>query len=202
MRTLFIAFIVFSLLTAQAFGQAERIRQRARAVANQTNAQQNVDAPSSQASPTNKPPAAAPATPAAPLKPTTQQQANAKLKVDLAAVRAKGQATPDLKQRFTRDLMAAARGTAKPSAYSVDKFADMLLAAAASKNLSSTNDARLVQDMIIAANSFGLSATRMQEIINDLQSALKTAGLADDSAAAIANEFKTLALEVQTADVK
>ena len=204
MRTLFITFIVFGLLTAQAFGQAaDRTRQRARSAGNRnTAADKAVEGESPQTPATNKPPAAA--TPAGPVKATatTQQQNTTKLKADLAAVRAKGQATPELKQQFAKDLLAAARGSAKPSAYSVDKFTDVLLTAAASKSLSATGDARLIQNLLIAVNSFGLSATRMQEIVNDVQTTLKTAGLTEDNATAISNEFKTLALEVQTADVK
>jgi flagellar motor protein MotB len=204
MRTILITFAVLGLLTAQASGQTARIRQRASALANPTNnVQQATNTPPSP--PSTSATASRPATPAAPavpLTPTTQQKSAAKLKADLAAVRAKGEATPALKQQFAKDLLAAARGTAKPSAYSTDRFSDVLLTRIADKSVSAGGDAKLIQSMVLAVNSFGLSSTRTQEIVNDLQSALKTAGMADDNVTAVGNEFKTLALEVQTFDVK
>lgn len=201
MNKLWVIVMVLGLLAGPAFGQAERSRQRARSVSNPTN---SVDGTLSSTSSTNKSTnkSTGTAASATPVTATTQQKSAAKLKDDLTATRAKGQATPELRQRFAKDLMAAARGSAKPSAYSVDKFTEVLLTSAANKSVSSAADARLVHNMVLIMNSFGISATRTQEIVSDLQSALKTAGVAEDNATAIANEFKTLALEVQTADVK
>ena len=204
MKTLFITFVVLGLLTAQTFGQTSRIRQRASALTSPTNnAQQGIDTPPTP--PSASATAPRPATPAAPVVPLTatpQQKSTAKLKADLANVRAKGEATPALKQQFAKDLLAAARGSAKPSAYSTEKFTDVLLTRIADKNVSAAGDAKLVQSLVLAVNSFGLSSTRTQEIVADLQTALKSAGMAEDDVAAVSGEFKTLALEVQTADVK
>jgi len=203
MNKLWVIVMVLGLLAGPAFGQAERSRQRARSVSNPTNSVDGtLSSTSSTNKSTNKSTATGTAASATPVTATTQQKSAAKLKDDLTATRAKGQATPELRQRFAKDLMAAARGSAKPSAYSVDKFTEVLLTSAANKSVSSAADARLVHNMVLIMNSFGISATRTQEIVSDLQSALKTAGVAEDNATAIANEFKTLALEVQTADVK
>lgn len=202
MKTLCAALVVFSVVTGQAFAQAEfAVKQRAKQLSNENNARQGV-APSS-ASPQSKAPSpSSTAETTAPLTAPPQQQSAAMLKADLAAVRAKGQATPELKQQFVKDLFAAVRGSAQPSSSALNKLADSLLTAVATKGFSPTNDTRLVQNIIVALNSAGLSSTRTQEIADEFQASMEKAGVPSGDANATANDLKAIATEVQKGAAK
>jgi hypothetical protein len=52
--------------------------------------------------------------------------------------------TPELKKEFVADLLAAARGTAKPSPASVERLADDLLGAIAVQNIAASSKAKTV----------------------------------------------------------
>ncbi len=201
MKAVFIALAVLGLGAGQVFAQAEvAVKQRAKKLSDDNNAQQGVKPPPA-ATPRHDTTATTTQSGSA-LTPPPQQQTATMLKADLAAVRAKGQTTPELKQEFVKHLSVAVRGSAQPSSLALDKFADSLLAAIATKDVSSTNDARLVQNVIVTLNSAGLSSRRTQEIADEVQAALMAAGVPSDAASTAASDLKNIGTEVQSNALK
>lgn len=134
---------------------------------------------------------------AAPIKPTSQQLAATKLKADIAAARAKGEATAELKRQFAADLAAAVSGSSRPSPAALAKFGDGLLTALVPKSVALTDDTKLIKAIIASLNSKGLSATRLQEINDEFQALLTKAGMAAGDASLAAQNLAGVVTEVQ-----
>ena len=205
MKTL-VAVLLLALLTAgSASAQYARIKQKARELPDKINERHN--AAENGAPPPGLPPKpgvaqpAAPAAappPAAPIKPSTQQQAATKLKADIAEVRAKGEATAELKKQFAQDLSAAAQGSSRPSPAALTKFGGSLLTAVAAKKVTLTDDAKLVKSVVVSLNSAGLSASRLQEINEELQAVLTKSGVPAGETSLVAQDLGVVVAEIQS----
>jgi hypothetical protein len=195
MKTLLATAAVVALLAPSVFGQAEQIiKQRAKELSNQNNVRQGVAPPTPAAPPPTARPAAQPAaaTPA-----IAQQQNIAKLKADIAALGTKSQANPDQKLQFVRDIVAAARGAAKPSQASASKFAGDLAAALADKTVSPADQTRLAQDIEAIVNGAALPQSQTQAIAADVQAILQVSDVKRPAAVTVADDLKAIAAEVQ-----
>ena len=188
MKSMFILVTAASLLTVNAFaaGSEAIIKQRAKELRDQNNVRQGV------------PPPAPPVQKAANQN-TAQAPAltpNAKLQVDLAAIKPNAQVTPEQKQKLTSDLMALAQGK-KPSLGAANKLATDMSTALAQKTLSEGARSRLVQDLNAAFNPANIQALQMQDIVSDVQAVFQTAGVARKDAVTIADNVKAIAAELQ-----
>src|SRR5262249_54171182 len=143
------------------------VRERAKNIANQNNAQQGAPA-----QPAQPGPAAAPMPPPAPRPPSVQQQNLTKLKADLARVRQAGKATDAAKQEFVKDLQAVVQGKGRPSSATLSNLADHLLAEIASGKVPASLDDKVVSKLQVLLNSGGLPASRSKEIAGEAQTAL------------------------------
>lgn len=144
---------------------------------------------------------ASPATaqpPAAPIKPSTQQQAATKLKADIAEARAKGEATAELKKQFAQDLSAAAQGSSRPSLAALTRFGESLLTAVAAKKITLTDDTKLVKNVVVSLNSAGLSPARLQEINDEVQTVLTKSGVSTGETSLVAQHLSAVVAEIQS----
>ena len=122
------SFVLFVAITAMmgvhAFGGSEQIiKQKAKDLRDQNNAQQGVAPPTHSTAP---PSASAPAQ-AAPAQPLTpQQQAMSRLVKSLTAIRPESKVTPELKSELTSSLVAVAQGTPKPSSQAAIRLSEDL----------------------------------------------------------------------------
>jgi hypothetical protein len=183
-----VALAVGVALAAQA-DPATIAKQRAKELNNQNNVRQGIGAPASPVAPA-KP---APTRPAQPQPPDPV----AKLKADIAAITGKPSVPAELKQQFTADLHAAARGSRKPSNAAVEKLSASLASALAGQPLESSAQSRLAQDINLALNSASLSPQRAGEIADDVQAILQTGGIARGTAAKVADDLKAIAAELR-----
>lgn len=142
-------------------------------------------------------PAAQPPPAAAPIKPTSQQVAAAKLKADIVETRKQGAATAELKKQFAADLAAAVSGSSRPSAAALTRFGDGLLTALAAKDVALTDDTKLIKAIITSLNSKGLSATRLQEINDEVHAWLTKAGVPAGDATLTAQNLAGVVAEIQ-----
>jgi hypothetical protein len=194
----FTSCLFLGLTVTMGLAQAEIIKQRAKDLSRQNNERQGVAPPAPVPAPrrTAPPPAAPPA--AAPtLQLTPEQQGLARLQADLAAFKVKVAATPEQKQRFAADLMAAARGAPKPSAASVNRLADNLAAALTNKTLSPAQQSRLAQNLNAVMNAAGYPETQIRAVLEDAQTLLQPTGPPDGPAPAAVADLKTIAAEVR-----
>lgn len=190
MKTTSALILTAALLTGGLYaGPNELIKQRAKELSNQNNVRQGVAPPVPPAKPTS-----APVTTTAP---SLQQQALARLKADLAAIKANAQVTPAQKAQLARDLIAAAGGPAKPSQASAAKFAEDVSAALAEKPLSDTSRARFVQELDAVLNPAKYPGAKMDAIFTDIQAIFQANGLARKNAVTISDGIKTIAAEAK-----
>jgi hypothetical protein len=196
---LLFAVILVGVGTATAQGAAGVIiKQRAKELSNQNNVRQGVPTPAPSAKPATSQTASSAATTAATLK----QQNIAKLKSDLAAIVGKGAASTDLKQRFSRDLLAGAQGGSKPSGAAVAKFADSLSASLATKSVESADQARLAQDLNAVVDCENLGETRVKAVLDDVQAILQVSGAKRSEAVSVVADLRAIASEVLHAPVR
>lgn len=134
---------------------------------------------------------------AAPVKPSTQQQAATKLKADIAAARARGEVTAEAKKQFAQDLKLAVMGSSQPSPATLEKFSEDFLPAIAAKNVTPASDAKIVQNIVVSLNCAGLSASRLTEITGEMERALTKAGAPTVEAAKAAQGLTAIIAEVQ-----
>jgi len=95
---------------------------------------------------------------------------------DIAAIEARGPASTAILATLESDLIAAARGQAKPTTPAVMNFASSLTTALNSGGLSATQEAALAQDLIDVVNSGGAAAAQTQGVISGAQALLVTGG--------------------------
>ena len=96
-------------------------------------------------------------------------------------------------------MLAAARGSKKPTRAIVEKFGNSLSDALAGKSIEASVQTRLVQDINLALNSASLTPQRMTEVGDDLQAILQTAGVSRGPAVTLTGELKAIAAELQGA---
>jgi hypothetical protein len=184
---------VISLAGSTLFAGPETIiKQRAKELSKQNNARQGVAPPGQPAQPATPNPVAARPAVAQP-----QLQGAARLKADLAAIKANSPVTTERKQQITRDLLGVARAPVKPSTQSLSVLASDLVTAQSEKPLTPPALSRLVQDLDAALNGATLAQTQMQAIIDDVQAIFQNNGLTRPRAVAIADHLKAITAEVQ-----
>jgi hypothetical protein len=95
---------------------------------------------------------------------------------DIAAIEARGSASPAIVATLEADLTAAARGPARPAASAVMGFAADLTTALNSGGLSPKQEAALAQDLIDVVNSGEVPAAQTQGVISGAQAILAAGG--------------------------
>lgn len=200
--------ITMALLVTSVAVNAQYVRaiEKAKQANSQVNQRQN-EALNEGSNSAAQPGAAKPANPqqpattapaAAPIKPSTQQQAATKLKADITEAHTKGEVTAEMKKQFATDLGAAAMGSYRPSPAALAKLSDALLPAVAAKNVSHADDAKLVKAIVVSLNSAGLSSSRLQELNDEVQGVLTKAGVPAGDAAVIGQNLAAAVGEIQT----
>lgn len=186
-------------LNAAAQGAAGVIvKQRAKELVNQSDVRQGVPSPAQPAKPA--PPQTPGQTP--PSGATLKQQNIARLQTDLAAIAGKGQASPELKQRFTKNLLAGVQGPGKPSGDTVAGFVDNLSGVLAGQSLESAERARLAQNLNAICYSSSLAATRVDAILSDVQAILQVAGVKRSEAVRVVADLRAMASEIRRAPAR
>jgi hypothetical protein len=132
-----------------------------------------------------------------PQRANSREQAIAKLKADIIAVRSKGEATPEMKTQFARDLLSASMGDNQASLATLTKFSNSLLPIVATKGVTDAGDARMMQDLMVALNSHGLSTDRIGELGDEVKGALDKAGADSTATVAVAENLKSIGADVQ-----
>jgi len=199
MKPCFYAALLLGLGVAQSFGQgaqADQIKRRARNLADENNARQGVPPATPHAPVASQPPLAAkpaPAPAATPLSP--QQRSVASIRADLGSLAATNSA--ETRRRFAKTLLAAGRGTGKPTGATTEQVSEHLAAAAASAKLGPAQLDRLAQNLDGAVNAAGMAGAQTDAMAEDVQSVLQKAGAGAPAAAAVANDLKRLMAEVQ-----
>ena len=168
------------------------VKKRALEVRDQNNVRQGVAAPA-KPSPPSQP--AAPSGSTAPA--TLLQQSLARVKADLAAIKAGSAVTAGQKQQLTKDLLASAQGGSKPSQATAASLADSLADAVAQKPLSEGSRSRLVSDLAAVLNPAKIQAAQMQAIYDDIQAIFQASGHARRDAVKIVEQVKGVAAETQ-----
>lgn len=184
------AILTITLLVAASVqaGSENLVKQRAKEVVNQSNVRQGVGAP---AAPAPQNPQAQPGRPL-PADPV------ARLKADIASIVEKPSVSAELKKQFATNMLAAARGSKKPTRAVVEKFGNSLCDAIVGKSIEASVQTRLVQDINLALNSASLTADRIVQVGDDLQAILQTAGVARGQAVSITGELKAIVAELQS----
>jgi hypothetical protein len=125
------------------------------------------------------------------------QQAVAKVRADLVAIKAGSPPTAAQKQQLAKDLLATAQGANKPSLATVTGLAEELAAAYAQKPLSDEARNRLLTDLAAALNPANIQPTQMQAIVADVQAIFQVNGLPRKEAMKIADGVKAVAAETR-----
>ena len=183
-----------TLAVASGFGgdAAIIIKQHAREISDQNNVRQGVAPPTQPSRPT-QPTTTSPTTASV----TPVQQALAKVRADLTALKAGSPVTAAQKQQLAKDLLAAAQGANKPSLATVTTLAEDLSAAYSQKPLSEDNLKRLLTDLAAAFNPANIQPTQMQAVVADVQAIFQVNGLARKDAMKIADDLKAIAAEAR-----
>jgi hypothetical protein len=195
-QLILLGFVIFaSAGSALAQGaQGVLVKQRAKEVVNQSNVRQGVATPAQPAQP-------AP-TKAAPAAANPKQQNVALLQSDLAAIAGKSDVPVAVKQRFTKNLLAAAPSGNKPSGPTVTAFVDSLAAALAGSALEVSERGRLAQDLNAVFDCANIPADRVNRILDDVQAILQVSGVRRQDAVGVVGSLKSVAAEIQKAPLR
>ena len=193
MKQAFILLCAATLLTGNAFAQADVIiKKRAQEIRDQNNVRQGVTTsaqPTRPTQPTTTPATSASATPI--------QQSVAKLRTDLIVIKANTKVTAEQKQQITRDLLAVAHGTSKPSQPTAANLADGLSAAFAEKPLADKECSRLLSNLAAVLNPAKIQPAQMLAIYADIQAIFQANGMARKDAAKIVEQVKAVGVETK-----
>ncbi len=165
------------------------IRERAKDLRNQNNANQGVPTP---AQPQPGQPAVTPPAPAGP----TLSPALVRFNTQLTAIRAEAPASADQQQKLAQELLQAPQG-GKPSLATASKLATDIAAAFAEKPLPAPSRARLVQELDAVLNPAKYPQAKVDGILKDIQAMFQDNGLARMKAFAIAEDVRRIAEEVR-----
>lgn len=177
--------------------QADQIKRRARELNNQNNVRQGVTPPTqAPAKPVVPPRVVQPAKTAPQTPASVQQQHIARIKADLAALKAGTALTAEQKQKATANLLAAARGPKKPTTTTVSKFINDFSAALGGKALTPEQQDRLAQNFEALVNSANLATAQTDAIADDVQAVLQVAGAKRADAVTARTAAKAIAAEL------
>lgn len=184
-----LAFATILLFNPRVFAGPETIiKQRAKDLRDQNNAQQGVP-------PRGPVPAQPSVVPAAPAPPTLSPSLT-RFQTQLAALNAGSPATPEQSQKMIEDLLAAAPQAKLPRAL-VSKLVDDLTAAFAEKPLPASSRTRLVQELDAVLNPAKYPQAKLEAIFKDIQTLFQNNGLSLAQATGIANDVKAISKEMQ-----
>lgn len=195
MILLALAVAVSAVTTAAQGAAGVIVKQRAKETRDQSNVRQGVPSP------------AQPGTPAAPPAPTPGQvppnpraQNIALLQTDLAAMIGKT-APAEVKQRFARNLLAAAPGK-KPASPTVMQFVDGLAPVLTGISLEASERARLAQNLNAVFDAASIAPNRLNAIFSDVQAILQVGGARRQDALAVVGDLRAVAAEIQKAPTR
>ena len=181
-----LALVVVAASAAHGQGAVGAIaKQRAKEAVRESNVRQGIGAPAPQIPPVGQSGRALPANPVA------------KVKADLRTIVDSAALADETRKQFAADVLACARGSHKPAAVSVEKFANGVSTALAGKGIQPSVQSRLADDINLMVNSASLSAQRTAEVADDVQAILQTAGLNCAQAVSLSAELKAVAAELQ-----
>ena len=187
---LFVLVVAASAGNAAAQGaQGVLVKQRAKEVANQSNVRQGVTTPAQPAQP-------AP-TKAAPATANPKQQNIALLQSDLAGIAGKAEVAAAVKQRFSRNLLAASLSGNKPSPATVTACVDNLTVVLANNALEAAERGRLAQNLNAIFDCANIPADRVNKILEDVQAILQISGVRRQDALSVVSDLRSVASEIQ-----
>src|ERR1043166_219828 len=173
-----IAVFVGASASAQVGGAGPIAKQRAREQVNQSNVRQGAVAP---VQPQQPPPAAT--------TPPVQNVSLTRLQTALANYKSDGTFTPQLKQRFTNDLFAAALST-KPAPAAASTLREDMSLVRVGKPLSATSRSRLATELDAGLNPSKYPQAKIQAIYDDIQAIFQETGADRKQAVAIVEDVK------------
>ncbi|HPY30315.1 MAG TPA: hypothetical protein PLT00_09810 [Verrucomicrobiota bacterium] len=198
MKTALLFGFVIAVSSIPAAGQGAAgaiIKQRAKEVRDQSNVRQGVPAPT-QPHPAAFPPAPGPGQ----MAPNPRAQNIARLQADLAAMTSKT-ATPAVRQRFTRNLLAAASGR-QPDHATVGQFVDSLVPVLTGVTLEAKERARLAQNLNAAFDAANTAPARLDAVYADVQAILQVGGARRSDAVAVVDNLKAVVADIQKAPTR
>lgn len=177
------------------FGGSEQIiKQRAKDLRDQNNAQQGVAPPAR----STAPPSASTPAQAAPAQPLTpQQQAMSRLLKSLTAIRPESRLTPELKSQLTSSLIGVSQATPKPSSQAATRLSEDLAAALSQKLLTNVTRNRLAQNLNAILNPSNMQASQIADIVTDIQAILESSGIPAVDAKKAAGAAQAVAAELR-----
>jgi hypothetical protein len=201
MKTFLFVWLVLGWLAQSAWGQgaqADQIKRRARATAEQNNARQGVPPPPKPAAPPAAPaaPIPAPPKPAASVPALSSTQAIAQLEADLAALQSASPTAPEQKQQLLRDIARSARGP-KPFLSTATGFVNELSATLAGRKCDPEHLGRFARSLEAVLNSAGLTSAQLDTHIAEAQTALEGGGVPREKAAEIGRQLRLLAQDIR-----
>jgi hypothetical protein len=144
-------------------------------------------------------PAASPAAAAQARAQAAQQQSMRKLVTDLAILKSRSEATPELKQQFARNLQACVQAETRPSEDSVAALANNLATALPGKKLSTQDQAKLAQDLANVLNSASVQPAEIQAALVSARQILLSSGVSEADTQVILKDLQAVVGEVQKA---
>jgi len=188
MKTLVLSVIVAWGFHSAWAGPEQIIKQRAKDIRDQNNAQQGVPAASAK-------PVAGPASTAIAAVPA--QPPLAQMNSEILTLKTNTAVTAAQIQQFARSLAAAVQGATKPTDGSLQKLSKDLLSALSEKPLNSNLRARLLQNLMAVLNGPGLTAGQVKNIVADIQGVLQMGGTSADRAKVVADDAQVISAEIR-----
>lgn len=185
MKSVFVALVLLTGAGTVLAGSMEIIKQRAKDLRNQNNAQQGV------------PGYGQPARPATPVPTAPSLENMAAVRSDLAAIKKGTEPTAEQKQKLSQHLASAVLGGVKPSPASLDKLAADLSAAFVENPLPAASQGRLVQELDAVLNPSKYPQAKLEGILADIQTTFQGNGLAQRQAILLSEQLKTVAAEAR-----
>jgi hypothetical protein len=187
----FLVALTVLLAGIEARAQSDMIiKQRAKDLANQNNAQQGVPPPG-----TPPPPAARAAPPPSPAEQEMQQHLD-KFQADLAGIKSGVEVSADQKQILQNDLTTLVRGSVRPSEASLEKLTDSLIAALSAPNVIMHERGQLVQGVNAVVNSSMIGPDQARSFVVVSETSLRSSGVDDASVQAVSDNLTAIINEV------
>ncbi len=190
MKTLAVSIYAGLIAVTASAGPEYLIKQRAKDLRDQNNAQQGVQPAAPAPVQPQKPATQTPATP------SPAQQSMARFQASLAEIKAGATLDTVTKQKLARELSGAAQYK-KPSQAAVDKLVTAVFNAMSAKPLFASSRAKLVLDIDAILNPAKYPQAKMPAIYEDAQAILKSGGVPVAQAAEVNTALRALGDEVK-----
>jgi hypothetical protein len=187
----FLVALTVLLAGIEARAQSDMIiKQRAKDLANQNNAQQGVPPPG-----TPPPPAAPAAPPPSPAEQEMQQHLD-KFQAALADIKSGAEVSADQKQTLQNDLTTLVRGSVRPSEASLSKLTDSLITALSAPNVTMHERGQLAQGINAVVNSSMIGPDQARSFVVVSETSLRSSGVDDASVQAVSDNLTAIINEV------